>query len=169
MRNPIINVAKSTDTSTQQTTAARVGGAAMPIAGILAWLVPGLGHWFLGERVRGVVFFVFTTVTFWTGVAIGGMKSTVNYAENGPWFAAQLCMGGEAVIAWAGSRYVQGAYPKSEQSRISAYWPSDNIAVIYTGITGLLNLLIIIDALARADARLPITETGPPAPKRGSR
>ena len=144
-----------------------VGGAAMPIAGLLAWLVPGLGHWYLGERARGVIFFAFTTATFWTGVAVGGVKSTMNYAENGAWFAAQLCMGVEAVAAWGASHYIQRHTPADELPKISAYWPSDNIAVIYTGIAGLLNLLIIIDTLAHADVRLPVTETGPPAPRRG--
>ena len=37
----------------------------VPIAGILAWIVPGLGHIFLGHRGRGLVFLVTITATFW--------------------------------------------------------------------------------------------------------
>ena len=49
-------------------------------------------------------------------------------------------------------------------------WPSGDIASVYTGVAGLLNLLIIIDALVRAEglalatARTSSTarSTGPP-------
>lgn len=122
----------------------------MPLAGLLAWLVPGLGHYYLGLRRHAIIFVVTTSVTFWTGVAVGGVKSTVNPSLNGAWFAAQLCMGVETLGAWAAGVRVQRQHPND--IRFTAFWPSDNIAVVYTGITGLLNLLIIIDALARAEA-----------------
>ena len=62
-----------------------------PIAAILAWLIPGLGHIFLGHKVRGVIFLVVITLTFWTGVAIGGVQGTVDPKERKLWFIAQLC------------------------------------------------------------------------------
>ncbi|MCK6484985.1 MAG: hypothetical protein HUU22_12825 [Phycisphaerae bacterium] len=138
------------------------GGKSMPAAGLLAWLAPGLGHWYLGYRDRAIVFFVFTTVTFWAGVAVGGVKSTVHPTRNGAWFAAQLWMGGQALAAWGAGSYVERHYPANEQLKYTAFYPSDNIAVIYTGITGLLNLLIVIDALARSDVRTVQTMPRPP-------
>ncbi len=119
-----------------------------PLAALLAWLLPGLGHWYLGDRPRAVVFFVVTGVTFWGGVAVGGVRSTVTARENGPWIAAQLCMGTQAVAALYFGHVVQ----ERSQDRYKAPWPASNLSVVYAGITGLLNLLIIIDALARADA-----------------
>src|SRR5262249_18023891 len=97
---------------------------------------------------------------------------TVNYAENGAWLAAQLCMGTQAVVAWGASQAVmqqiqRGDIKSADVPRYTAYWPSDNIAVVYTGITGLLNLLVIIDALARADAPpAPVLSRPPPAAPR---
>ncbi len=119
-----------------------------PLAALLAWVLPGLGHWYLGDRPRAVIFFVVTSVTFWGGVAVGGVRSTVTPRENGPWIAAQLCMGTQAVAAM----YFGHIVKERSQDRYKAPWPASNLSVVYAGITGLLNLLIIIDALARADA-----------------
>ena len=128
-----------------------------PIAAILAWLIPGLGHIFLGHKVRGVIFLVVITFTFWTGVAVGGVKCVDPYKpvqqhstaheQRGRarswWFFAQIMNGGYAVATHAIGLHAEGA------SYLS--WPSGDIASVYTGVAGLLNLLIIIDALVRAE------------------
>jgi len=121
----------------------------MPLAGLLAWLVPGAGHWYLGHRTRAVILFVTTTVTFWTGIAVGGVHSTVHPSQNGAWLAAQLCMGPQSLGALAAGGYVRKHH--AGDIAYQAFWPADNLSVVYTGICGLLNLLIIIDAIARAD------------------
>ncbi len=148
-----------------------------PIAAILAWLIPGLGHIFLGHKVRGVIFLVVITLTFWTGVAVGGVKcvdphkpvqqrsTSQQQRARGRswWFFAQIMNGGYAVATHAvGVRAAERATYLS--------WPSGDIASVYTGVAGLLNLLIIIDALVRAEglalatARTSSTarSTGPP-------
>ena len=122
----------------------------MPLIALFAWALPGLGHWFLGERARALIFFVVLTVTFWGGVAVGGVRSTVQLKENGAWIAAQLCMGPQALGAWYLGNQNQAKYG----DQFKAPWPASNISVVYTGIAGLLNLLIIIDSLSRADHRL---------------
>ncbi|MBN2561813.1 MAG: hypothetical protein JXQ75_12870 [Phycisphaerae bacterium] len=123
-----------------------------PLAAILAWMLPGLGHWWIGERSRGVVFFVVMTVTFWGGVAVGGVHTTVAPKGNGAWIAAQLCMGPQALGAlYWGVHAVKQAEQRGEPS-YRAPWPSSNIAVVYAGVAGLLNLLVIIDVLARVEA-----------------
>lgn len=127
-----------------------------PIAVVLAWLIPGLGHIFLGHKVRGVIFLVFITLTFWTGVAIGGVKCVDQYKPIPPssgsrqpqrarswWFFAQIMNGGYAITAYA-------AKTRATEADYLA-WPSGDLASVYTGVAGLLNLLIIMDALARAE------------------
>ena len=133
-----------------------------PLAAIFAWLVPGLGHWFLGERHRGAIFFVVITVTFWAGIAVGGVRTTVSPRENGAWIAAQLCAGPQALAALYWGNY-RGVHYKDE---LKAGYPGSNIAVVYAGVAGLLNLLVIIDTLARADARRSSLQARPP-PRKG--
>lgn len=123
----------------------------MPIAGLLAWLVPGLGHLYLGHRGRGLVCLVTITVTFWTGVAIGGVRDTVNPNERKLWFVAQLCTAGNTVAGYALHRGLGTGDPDRNQPVGTAHWASVDVGVHYTGVAGLLNLLIIFDAIARAD------------------
>jgi len=132
-----------------------------PIAGFLAWLVPGLGHIYLGHRVRGYVCLVTITVTFWTGVAIGGVQATVDPHERTLWFMAQLCTGGNTLAAYGLHRVVEPQLAAGQRPAAAlAHWLSSEVGVHYTGVAGLLNLLVILDALGRADA---------PSPKRSRR
>ena len=39
---------------------------------VLAWVVPGAGHFYLGRRVRGVAFFAIVVVTFTLGLVLDG-------------------------------------------------------------------------------------------------
>ncbi len=42
------------------------------LAGVLAWLIPGLGHFYQGRTAKGIVFFVCILSTFAYGVYLGG-------------------------------------------------------------------------------------------------
>ena len=139
-----------------------------PLAAVLAWLIPGMGHWYLGYRDRAIVFFVTITVTFWGGVALGGVRSTVNAGENGPWLAAQLCAGPQtfAALMW-GKSLPKPSISSASYDRYEASYPASDISVVYAGIAGLLNLLVIIDALARSES--PPTNVGARSPPSGSR
>lgn len=130
----------------------------VPVAGFLAWLVPGLGHIFVGDRVRGIIFLVTIAVTFWTGVAIGGVADSVQPQERKTWFMAQSCTGLHALAAYAwGERVGRG---EDEPLEARAHWLSMETGVVYCGISGLLNVLIIIDALSRADSLTTATSAG---------
>ncbi|MFQ5591633.1 MAG: DUF6677 family protein [Phycisphaerae bacterium] len=141
-------------------------GAVMraPLAGLLAWLIPGLGHFYLGHQTRGLVFLVAITATFWSGVAIGGVRSTVDPGERKLWFVAQLCTGGNTLSAWAWNERTTigraGTYEPPQRS----HWMRADVGVHYTGVAGLLNLLIILDAIGRAS----YSSVGRPERRRGA-
>ena len=121
-------------------------------AGLLAWLVPGLGHFYLGEHWRGVIFLAVITSTFWGGVAIGGVKSTVDARSHPAWFVAELCTAGNA----AAGLLLRSRLPEAGRDRVSPYvaaWPADDIGIVYCGVAGLLNMLVILDALGRGASR----------------
>ena len=121
-----------------------------PLVAVASWLVPGLGHLLIGQRARAIVFFTAITLTFWGGVAIGGVRSTVDPDHRRMWFMAQVCAGGQSLVALAWAKRFN-----LEPDRYSPYravWPADDVAVVYTGVAGLLNLLVLLDALSRLDA-----------------
>lgn len=112
----------------------------IPALVILAWLIPGAGHFLIGERARGVVIFVVITATFWTGLIIGGAYSTVNLTDNFAWFFAQVFAGTHTILAMI-IRRLPDAMP--------SYSKTLDLATIYTGVAGLLNVVVILDVLTR--------------------
>lgn len=121
------------------------------IAGLLGWIVPGLGHLFIGDRKRGLVFLVAITATFWSGVAIGSVQGTVAPHSRKLWFMAQLGTGGNALAAYGLHVAVNPSSAKSPKPEFAGNWLSAEVGVHYTGVAGLLNILVILDAIARAD------------------
>jgi hypothetical protein len=47
------------------------------LAAFLAWLVPGLGHWYQGRRAKAILFFVCIMGVFGWGVYVGGDSITI--------------------------------------------------------------------------------------------
>ena len=133
----------------------------VPIAGLLAWAIPGLGHLFIGERSRGVIFMTIITLTFWSGVAIGGVKNTVNPNERKLWFLGQVCAGVYPLAAVAWGRQID-IPSDADKTQWIAYGRTEDIAVIYTAIAGMLNMLVIFDVLVRAERPLAPQPRGAP-------
>ena len=136
----------------------------MMTAGFLSWVLPGAGHLFIGERTRGIILIAAIAATFWTGVAVGGVKNTVNYEQRRLWFMGQICTGSHALVAMGWSRLLP------DDNKLIAYGHEEEISVVYTAICGMLNILIILDVLARAERQAleaaPAAST--PARKRGA-
>lgn len=122
----------------------------VPLAGLLAWAVPGLGHIFVGERTRGLICLCTIAATFWGGVAIGGVCDSVDPAARTAWFMAQSCTGVHALAAYAWGQRLGRGQDAPPETR--AHWMSSETGVVYGGVAGLLNILLILDVLARADA-----------------
>ncbi len=125
--------------------------ARMSLAGLLGWLVPGLGQIYLGHRGRGIICLVTIVVTFWTGIAIGGVQGTVAPKARRLWFVAQLCTGGNTLAAYALHYRVDPETAQSSTLSVVSHYSSSEVGVHYTGVAGLLNLLVIFDAVALAD------------------
>lgn len=122
----------------------------MPIAGLLGWLVPGAGHLYIGQRARGTVLLIVIALTFWGGVAIGGVKNTVNPQQRSLWFIGQICSGAHPLVALAWGRQIEIPADALRTDYI-AYGQSEDISVVYTAIAGMLNILAILDVLVRAE------------------
>jgi len=150
-------------TSLSQTPQFRV-----PIAAGLTWLLPGAGHVFVGERARGLIIMVGIAATFWAGVAIGGVKYTVDRDGRKLWFIGQICAGGHTLATMAiGSGVKPG--PDENEDDLRAFNRAEEVSVVYTTICGMLTVLVLLDVLVRAEKRpaRPRDHRGPPGGKRG--
>ena len=72
---------------------------------VLAWIVPGAGHVYVGRPVRGAVICITIACTFWMGMAIGGVM-TVDAETERWWFVADAFTGVHGLVAWRMSQRI---------------------------------------------------------------
>jgi TM2 domain-containing membrane protein YozV len=125
------------------------------VALVLAWLIPGAGHVYLGRLRRGVIVFVAITALFWAGVGIGGVLTVDYYAERW-WFVAEMFAGVHGLVGWYRQKAVYDRLrempgrdldEKMRNEGIALVAPAEPVARAYAGVAGLLNLMCIFDAL----------------------
>lgn len=76
------------------------GRSVIPVVAlVLAWLIPGAGHVYVGRPMRGVIIFVVITATFWAGITMGGVM-TVDSRTQRWWFMADIGTGVHGLIGW---------------------------------------------------------------------
>ncbi len=112
------------------------------VVGLLAWVIPGGGHFLLNERRRAGVICVTVILTFLVGLYVGSI-GVIDPINAKPWYAAQL-MNSPAVFFLA-QISTSGDFP--------VYGRAGEIGQIYTSIAGLLNLLCIVNAIYTAHLR----------------
>ncbi|MDP6945608.1 MAG: hypothetical protein QF464_15775, partial [Myxococcota bacterium] len=75
------------------------GGRKNPfIALLLAWLVPGAGHWYLGRREKAVLFFSVLILLFGAGFLMGELRN-VTLRDHPYYFIGQIFLGLPTVVA----------------------------------------------------------------------
>ena len=104
--------------------------------GLVGWLVPGGGHFILKERARAIIIFAAIAVTFAMGLYIGSI-GVVNPETGKLAYTAQIM--NSPAVAVIGHITKRGEY--------SVFGKPNEIGQIYTSITGLLNLLCIVNAV----------------------
>ncbi len=88
-----------------KTAADKAPNSVSKILMLVAWLVPGLGHWLLGKRVRAGVFAAIIVAAFVTGVLLDGELAVPHQNSPLSWFFAFGSMGNGALyfirLLWA--------------------------------------------------------------------
>ena len=115
-----------------------------PVGLLLAgWLVPGCAHWLLGKRGKAVLFLVLIVGTFVVGMALSDFDN-VYYAPRRWTVLTQFPAG---LVAYVGSRVRERADPAAEER------PTFKVGTLYTSVAGLLNVLVVMDAMCVAWVR----------------
>ena len=112
------------------------------VVGLLAWLVPGGGHFALKEKKRAIIIFVAIALTFTMGLYVGSI-GVINPVGAKLAYSAQILNSpGVAILGRVAAK-----------ANYSVYGKPNEIGQIYTSITGLLNLLCIVNAVYLAHVR----------------
>ncbi len=118
------------------------------IVGAAAWLVPGGGHLLLGQRSRGLTIMASIVCLFILGLLIGGVSvidspAAVSWSalQQKPWYVVQ---------ALGGLMTIFTTVATNGHTLPVSHARSWEIGTLYTAVAGMLNLLALIDACARA-------------------
>ena len=104
---------------------------------VLAWLVPGLGHFAVGQSRKAAIFFAVLTAMYVIGLAFGGRLLPFTFDEP---------------LVFLGAAAEWMVFVPRVLSGIAGLGPGDVIAATYEYgntfliVAGLLNALVILDA-----------------------
>jgi hypothetical protein len=130
---------------------------------VLGWILPGAGHFYGGQRAKGVLFFGLIT-----GTILGGLilSHGTNLLLGRLWYVAQFCGGGPAILLTFISEHLAGPQYAHVQ------WADrlHEVGTLYTAVAGFLNLLVIMDAYVKVayPNDEEVVEVTPAAPADGS-
>ena len=104
---------------------------------LVSWLVPEAGHFWLGRRQKGAVFFVCLPAMFAVGLALDGRLFPFEFSQPLVGLAALANLGmGAVYFAAAGLGLGQGVVT-------AVAYEYGNAFLI---VSGLLNMLVVLDA-----------------------
>jgi hypothetical protein len=122
-------------------------GLLLLIVAALGWAVPGAAYLLLGETKRAFIVFITIALTFTIGIYVGSIgvvdpltEVTGILGRFNPWYLAQVL--NSPVVFLIGKATAAGAYP--------VYGKPQEIGQLYTSISGLLNLLCVINCIYMA-------------------
>jgi hypothetical protein len=114
------------------------------VAMVLAYLVPGAGHFYLGYRARAAVFFAVIFVLFVIGLSIDGSLYTLR--DSGGALLKILASFGSM---GAGALYFIGAMGQHGDVRSATF----EYGTTFTLTAGLMNLLLVLDCFDISEGR----------------
>jgi hypothetical protein len=134
-------------------------GVSTTVACLAAWIVPGGGHYYLGKRKRGLLFFGVVLATFFLGLLNEGRSYLVDREQPLSYLGtfANVALGPlELVSRQATFRqlaYALPADPNDAQGiqllaamRRKVMSVTDEYGTTYIVAAGLMNILLVLDA-----------------------
>ena len=129
-------------------------------AAVAAWLLPGLGHYLLGHRTRGIILAVAIGLLWLAGLFIGGIgvfdrsQMQNNIVQIGQIFVAPSLVAAYYQNEWEPAAGFDLVGPDDNPPYEPSFARTNEQGVLYTALAGMLNLLAAIDVLYR-DPRDP--------------
>ena len=136
---------------------------------VVAWLIPGAGHFLLGYRVRGAVLCISILALFWTGEAVFAKKTDSDTGET-RFLAVSFEV--NKVLSWVqvgnglSTLVANGLWGDPERLASSPTIDRDlppffHLGILLTLLAGLLNLLLVVH-IADPDTWAEAKSGGPP-------
>jgi hypothetical protein len=104
--------------------------------GLAGWMAPGAGYLLFNERKRAIIIFVTLTLTFCMGLYAGSI-GVIDPISSKAWYVAQVL--NSPLVFILGHHTAAGGFP--------VYAKPNEIGQVYTSISGMLNLLCIVNCV----------------------
>jgi len=114
-------------------------GLLLLIVALLAWAVPGAGHFFIKERRRAYIIFITIAALFLIGLYVGSI-AVIDPVGAWPWYVGQMLASPAVAIFGHATR----------SGGLESFGKPHDVGQIYTAIAGGLNLLCILSAVFMA-------------------
>jgi len=116
----------------------------LTVAAVLAWLVPGAGHFLvLDLRAKGVLYFVLILGTFVAGLLLSDFHALRMERQHDLYFAAYCWLGLPTAVTMIAT----------DSLRVTGFIDHEALGLLYCSTAGLLNLLAIADVFSAAERR----------------
>ena len=123
-----------------------------PGPAFFGWLVPGLGHWVIGQRRRAVIIGLSIALLWVLGLLLGGI-GVIDRHQHRFWFMGQVLVAPSIAVNWATQEAKSAQSQRGRGDTEPIYQPSfsriHEQGVLFTALAGLLNLLAVIDVACR--------------------
>ena len=169
-----IQLARDPEEPLQQEEEPREALSSLLIPCVLAWLLPGAGHFYLGRRRRAIFFFVIVLVTLTLGLWMDGR--TYVYDRGHPLtYLATFANVGLGPLDLVGRRMTydrlvwrlpsdRGRSDLMDKLRVKIRSPFNEYGTTYLMTACLMNILLILDAFDVAKGRKEGASQPDPAP-----
>jgi hypothetical protein len=112
--------------------------------GLIAWVIPGGGHFVLKERKRAIIIFTIISLTLCIGLYAGSI-GVINLTGDAAFYVKAAQVMNPPIVFVVAYHTAGGDYPVYS-------WPNE-IGQIYTMTSGLLNILCVVNAVYLAYMR----------------
>ncbi|MFN0207308.1 MAG: DUF6677 family protein [Planctomycetota bacterium] len=109
-------------------------------AALLAFLIPGGGHYYLGRRGKALIAGIALTLTLVIGIVLAE-GATIQRERDQYFWSGQILLGIPAAVATV----------VNHGRRIQHEMPLAELGLLFTTVAGLLNVLMILDAYSTAE------------------
>lgn len=111
---------------------------------LASWLVPGGGHFLMGKRAQGTVFFLAVTFAYVLGMYLADFTN-VSPDRHPFYFAAHILNGAETIIATILTKSLVEDHV-ARHFGIATF----EIGTLYTAAAAILNVIVMMDAWGRS-------------------
>ena len=131
---------------------------------VLGWILPGMGHFSIGHRRRGLLIMSGVLFLIFCGVLVGGIDA-VDHKNDALWFIAQVWCGPIVVGIDLMNQVWVASLPTSQRATLAGLSHANEIGTLFIAMAGLMNFVVLLDVLqAKSDEdlerRVESTEEG---------